>query len=103
MNVSLQDCPPGANIVRGVIRPVEENEFATVAIDVKVLPSFAAVSLEKPLLYDAAGKVYKTAQSFAELGSQPSYTCRFSFRVPKGTKLTRFAIEEASFDLGSLE
>jgi hypothetical protein len=29
-NVSLQDCPPGDNIVRGVIRPGEENEFATV-------------------------------------------------------------------------
>ena len=38
--VSLQDCPPGANIVRGVIRPTEDNEFATIQLDVKVLPSF---------------------------------------------------------------
>ena len=34
--VSLQDCPPGENIVRGVIRPVEDNEFATIQIDVKI-------------------------------------------------------------------
>jgi hypothetical protein len=100
-NVSLQDCPPGDNIVRGVIRPGEENEFATVAIEVKVLPSFAPVQLEKPLLYDETGKAYKTAQSFAELNAQPSYSCAFSFRVPKGTRAARFAIGEASFDLSS--
>lgn len=102
VNVSLQDCPPGDNIVRGVIRPVEESEFATVAIDVKVLPSFAPVPLEKPLLHDEAGKAYKTAQSFGELSAPPSYSCAFSFRIPKGTKLTRFTIGEASFDLSSL-
>ena len=100
-NVSLQDCPPGENTVRGVIRPVEENEFATIAIDVKVLPSFAPVKLEKPLLYDEAGKAYKTAQAFGGLNEKPSYSCSFSFRVPKGTKVSRFAIEEASFDLAS--
>jgi hypothetical protein len=102
VNVSLQDCPPGDNIVRGVIRPVEDNEFATVAIDVKVLPSFAPVQLEKPLLYDEAGKAYKTAQSFGQMDAQPSYSCAFSFRVPKGTKVSRFAIGEASFDLSSI-
>jgi hypothetical protein len=102
-NVSLQDCPPGDNIVRGVIRPVEENEFVTIRIDVKVLPSFTPVSLAKPVLYDAAGKPFKTAQSFGELNGSPSYTCAFSFRVPKGTKVSRFAIEEASFALGPLE
>ncbi len=102
-NVSLQDCPPGDNIVRGVIRPVEENEFVTIRIDVKVLPSFAPVSLRKPVLYDAADKPYKTAQSFGELNRSPSYSCTFSFRVPKGTKVSRFAIEEASFDLGSFK
>ncbi len=102
-NVSLQDCPPGDNIVRGVIRPVEENEFVTIRIDVKVLPSFAPVSLAKPVLYDAADKPYKTAQSFGELNASPSYSCAFSFRVPKGTKVSRFAIEDASFDVSALE
>ena len=102
-NVSLQDCPPGANSVRGVIRPTEDNEFATIQIDVKVLSSFEPVQLAKPVLYDAAGKAYKTAQSFRELNAEPTYTCHFSFRVPKGTKVTRFEIEEASFDLSKLE
>ncbi|MGH9324416.1 MAG: hypothetical protein ACRD3V_31585 [Vicinamibacteria bacterium] len=102
-SVSLQDCPPGDNSVRGVIRPNEENEFATVRIDVKVLSTFEPVPIEKPMLYDESGKVYKTAQSFGELNAQPSYSCGFSFRVPKGVKLTRFAIEDASFELGSLE
>ena len=102
-NVSLQDCPPGANIVRGVIRPGEENEFATVSIDVRVLPSFAPVPFPKPVLYDAADKPYKTAQSFGELNASPSYSCAFSFRVPKGAKLSRFAIGDTSFDVSSLE
>jgi hypothetical protein len=100
-NVSLQDCPPGENIVRGVIRPTEENEFATVRIDVKVLPGFTPVPFEKPLLYDDGGKPYKTAQAFGALNEKPAYSCDFSFRVPKGTKVTRFAIGEASFDLDS--
>jgi hypothetical protein len=102
-NVNLQDCPPGANSVRGVIRPVEPNEFATVLAEVKVLPSFQPVQLGKPVLYDDSGNAYKTAQSFGELNAQPSYTCRFSFRVPKGTKLSRFAIEDLTFELSSLE
>jgi len=103
VNVSLQDCPPGDNIVRGVIRPSEENEFATVSIEVKVLPSFAPVPLPKPVLYDEANKPYKTAQSFGELNASPSYSCAFSFRVPKGAKLSRFAIGDASFDVGSFD
>ncbi len=102
-NVSLQDCPPGDNIVRGVIRPNEENEFATVSIDVTVLPSFAPVLLPKPVLYDGADKAYKTAQSFGELNASPSYSCSFSFRVPKGAKLSRFAIGDTSFDLSAVE
>ncbi len=101
--VSLQDCPPGANRVRGVIRPSEDTEFATVQIDVKVLPSFEPVELAKPLLYDDDGNEYKTAQSFRDVDSVPAYTCNFSFRVPKGTKVTRFAIGEASFDISALE
>lgn len=103
VNVSLQDCPPGENIVRGVIRPVEENEFVTIKIDLKVLPSFAPVQLARPVLYDAVDKPYKTAQSFGELKVSPSYSCSFSFRVPKGTKVSRFTIEEASFDLSALD
>ena len=102
-NVSLQDCPPGDNIVRGVIRPVEENEFVTIRIDVKVLPSFTSVQLPKPMLYDAADKPYKTAQSFGELKASPSFSCAFSFRVPKGTKVSRFAIGDASFDVSAFE
>jgi hypothetical protein len=102
-NVSLQDCPPGENIVRGVIRPVENNEFVTVRIDVKVLPSFAPVSLAKPVLFDAADKPYKTAQSFGEMSASASYSCAFSFRVPKGTKVSRFTIEEASFDVSAFD
>jgi hypothetical protein len=102
-NVSLQDCPPGDNIVRGVIRPGEENEFATVATDVKVLASFQPVQLPKPVLYDQAEKSYKTAQSFGELNATASYSCSFSFRVPKGAKLARFVIGEASFDVSSFE
>ena len=100
-NVSLQDCPPGDNIVRGVIRPGEENEFATVSIHVKVLPSFAPVAVPKPVLYDEADKPYKTAQSFGELNASPSYSCAFSFRVPKGAKVSRFAIGDTSFDVRS--
>ncbi|HSF16686.1 MAG TPA: hypothetical protein VLK65_14150 [Vicinamibacteria bacterium] len=101
-NVSLQDCPPGGNTVRGVIRPNEENEFATVTIDVKVLPSFEPVRLDKPVLIGKDGETYKTAQSFADFGEEPSYTCTFAFRVAKGANVTRFAIEEATFDLATL-
>ncbi len=101
--MSLQDCPPGENTVRAVIRPVEENEFVTVGIDVKVLPSFAPAPLPKPVLYDAADKPYKTAQAFGDLTSSSSHSCSFSFRVPKGTKVSRFTIGDAAFDLSALE
>lgn len=101
--VSLQDCPPGANIVRGVIRPIEDNEFATIQLDVKVLPAFDDAEIPKPLLYDDAGNEYKTAQSFRDVSSQDAYTCNFSFRLPKGTKLARLAIEDTSLDISELE
>ena len=101
--VSLQDCPPGANIVRGVIRPIEDNEFATIQLDVKVLPAFDDGEIPKPLLYDDAGNEYKTAQSFRDVSSQDAYTCNFSFRLPKGTKLARLAIEDTSLDISELE
>ena len=101
--VSLQDCPPGANIVRGVIRPTEDSEFATIQLDVKVLPAFDDGEIPKPLLYDDAGNEYKTAQSFRDVSSQDAYTCNFSFRLPKGTKLARLAIEDTSLDISELE
>ena len=100
--VSLQDCPPGENIVKGVIRPVEDNEFATIQIDVKA-SAFEGGEVPKPLLIDDAGNAYKTAQSFRDVGSQEAYTCSFSFRVPKGTKLARVSVEDASLDVSSLE
>jgi hypothetical protein len=102
-NVSLQDCPPGDNIVRGVIRPVEENEFATISIEVKALASFAPGSIPKPVLYDDADKVYKTAQSFGELAASSTYSCAFSFRVPTGAKVSRLAVGEATFEAGAIE
>ena len=100
--VSLQDCPPGGNIVRGVIRPVEDNEFATVTIEVNA-SGFEGGEVPKPVLHDDAGNEYKTAQSFREVGSQETYSCSFAFRVPKGTKVTKVAIEDATIDLSGLE
>ena len=40
-SVSLTDCPPGANIVRGVIKPGDPMEFASVKVDFKVTPGRA--------------------------------------------------------------
>lgn len=102
-NVSLTDCPPGANSVRGVIKPGDATEFASVRLDFKVLPSFKAGLLPKPVLHDAAGKAYNTAQSFAEVGSTPSFSCTFSYRVPKGAKVTRLTLDTTTFDLSGLE
>jgi hypothetical protein len=100
--VSLQDCPPGENIVRGVIRPVEDNEFATISLAVNA-SKFEGGDVPKPLLYDDAGNEYKTAQSFRDVGSQESYTCTFAFRVPKGITVTKVVIEDATLDLAGLE
>src|SRR5687768_940842 len=95
------DCPPGSNSVRGVIKPGDANEFASVTVNFKVTPAFKATALAKPILYDASGKAYNTAQSFAEVGSS-DFSCIFSFRVPKGTALTRFTIDTVSIDLGAM-
>lgn len=103
-NLSLTDCPAGDNTVRGVIRPGDTNEFAAVKVDFKVTPAFKSDTvLGKPILHDQAGKTYNTAQSFAEIGSQQSFSCTFAFRVPKGAKLKRFAIDTLSIDLGTME
>src|SRR5262245_9945501 len=83
-NVSLTDCPPGANTVRGVIRPGDTNEFASVKVDFKVTSDFkAGTTLPKPTVTDDSGKVYNTAQSFADIGTNQSFSCTFAFRVPK--------------------
>jgi hypothetical protein len=99
-NVSLTDCPGGDNSVRGVIRPGDQNEFASVTLDFKVQPSFKPVTVPSPVLHDEAGKSYNTAQAFGEMSAAPSFSCTFSFRVPKGTKLARLAIDTLFLDLG---
>ena len=101
--VSLQDCPPGENSVRGVIRPSEDNEFAVVAIDVQVSAADDSTEVPQPILHDDAGNAYKTAQSFTDVASEGAYTCNFSFRVPTGTKVVRFSIDDISFDVSELE
>jgi hypothetical protein len=98
-NVSLTDCPPGANSVRGVIKPGDTNEFASVKVDFKVTPAYKPITIPKPVLYDEAGKAYNTAQAFAEIGTTPTFSCTFSFRIPKGTKVKRFAIDTVSLDV----
>ncbi len=100
-NVSLTDCPPGANIVRGVIKPGDPMEFVSVKVDFKVTPAFKPGPLPKPVVQDAAGKTYNTAQSFAEVGATPSFSCTFSFRVPTGTELKTFTLDTVSIDLGA--
>ena len=101
-NVSLTDCPAGANIVRGVIRPGDPMEFASVTVRFSVLPAFKGGAIPKPVLYDEAGKAYNTAQAFGEIGATPAFSCTFSFRVPKGTKVAKFAIDTASIALGAM-
>ena len=103
VNVSLSDCPAGANIVRGVIRPGDVSEFASVRVDFNVLPAFKPGMLPRPLLYDDAGKTYSTAQAFGDVVSSSSFSCTFAFRVPKGATLTRFALGTVSFDLAALQ
>jgi hypothetical protein len=98
-NVSLTDCPPGANSVRGVIRPGDQNEFASVTLDIKVKAEAKAGTVPSPILHDAAGKEYKTAQSFVEFAPGSSASCTFSYRVPKGTKLAQLTIDSAALDL----
>jgi hypothetical protein len=98
-NVSLADCPPGANTVRGVIKPGDTTEFAAVKVDFKTTAAFKPGPLPKPVLHDASGKTYNTAQSFADIGSTPSFSCTFFYRVPKGTPVGKIAFENVSVDL----
>ena len=96
-NVALIDCPPGNNSVRGNARG--EEEFAVVTLAFKVTPAFKETIVKKPVLTDTAGKTYNTAQSFAEVGATPSFSCTFSFRVPTGTELKKFTLDTVSIDL----
>ena len=101
-NVSLADCPAGANSVRGVIKPGDTTEFAAVKVDFNVTRSFKAGPLPKPVLSGEGGKTFNTAQSFADVGGTPSFSCTFYYRVPKGAKVTKFAIENVAIDVTKL-
>src|SRR5262245_46188674 len=99
MNVSLKDCPPGANTVRGNTKPGEE--FANITIAFKVTPAFKEAVVKKPTLVDAAGKTFNTSVAFVDPGSVPEYSCSFPFRVPTGTKLGKLQIETTTIDLAA--
>ena len=101
MNVSLKDCPPGANSVRGNTKPGEE--FIVVNVAFKVTPAFKETMVKKPVLLDATGKLYNTSVAIIDAGSVPEYTCSFPFRVPDGTKLKSLQIETATLDLSALD
>jgi hypothetical protein len=102
-NLSLADCPAGANIVRGVIRPGDDNEFAAVKVDFKTAADFkTGTTLGKPTVQDVDGKTYNTAQSFAEIPASQSFSCTFAFRVPKGTKLKAFVIDTLTIDVSKI-
>ena len=102
-NLSLDSCPSGANSVRGVIRPGDPQEFAAVKVDFKVGADFKkGTVLPKPTLTDNDGKVLNTGQSFGEIGDNKAFSCTFAFRITKGTKVKKFAIDTTSIDLGTM-
>jgi hypothetical protein len=98
---SLRDCPPGSNTVTAITRPGEQ--FALVTVAFKVAPSFQAAPMKRPSITDAADKKFNTAATFVDVGKVPEFSCTFPFRVPDGTKLKALQIENATFDLSSLE
>jgi len=101
-NVSLIDCPPGTNTVRGNAR--EGEEFAVVTLAFKVTPAFAKDTIvKKPILTDTAGKTYNPSVAIIDAGSVADYKCAFPFRVPAGTKVASIAIDTATVDVASLE
>ena len=101
MNVSLKDCPPGANSVRGNTKPGEE--FIVVNVAFKVTPAYKETMIKKPVLLDGAGKSFNTSVSIIDAGSVPDYTCSFPFRVPDGTKAGKLQIDTATLDLAALD
>ena len=98
---SLRDCPPGSNTVTAITRPGEQ--FALVTVAFKVAPSFQPVPMKRPSIVDAADKKFNTAATFVDVGKVPEFSCTFPFRVPEGTKLKALQIENASYDLSSIE
>jgi hypothetical protein len=98
---SLRDCPPGTNTVNAVQRPGDE--LAVVTVNFKVMPDFKPVMMKRPTATATDDKVYNTSVQFVDVGSVPEYSCQFTYRVPTGTKLKSFTIENATFDLASLE
>ena len=101
MNVSLKDCPPGANSVRGNAKPGEE--FAVVTLAFKVTPAFKETVVKKPVLTDAAGKTYQTSAAIIDPASVPEYKCEFPFRVPAGTKVASVQIDTATINVAALD
>ena len=100
-NVPLVDCPPGTNTQRGNARGGEE--FAVVTLAFKVTPAFKETIVKKPVLTDAAGKVYNTSAAIIDPGSMPEYKCSFPFRVPAGTKVASVQIDTATIDVAALD
>ena len=96
----LSDCPPGANIVRGVIAPgTNDTEFVTVYLDFKVLSDFESVNWPRPSIHDVNGRAYLTAQTFQDMGREPEYACNFSFRVPVGMAVKEMLLDDITLDL----
>jgi hypothetical protein len=100
-SASLRDCPPGSNTVNAVTRPGEQ--FALVTVAFKVASSFQATAMQRPSITDAADKKYNTAATFVDVGKVPEFSCTFPFRIPEGTKLKTLQIENASYDLSTLD
>ena len=100
-NVPLIDCPPTTNSQRGNARAGEE--FAVVTLAFKLTPAFKEAIVKKPVLTDAAGKVYNTSVAIIDPGSLPEYKCSFPFRVPAGTKVASVQIDTASIDVSALD
>ena len=68
-------------------------------VDFRSRPRSSRGCCRSRLSDDEAGKTYNTAQSFAEIGATPAFSCTFSFRVPKGTKLARLTMDTTTVDL----
>ena len=96
-NVSLTDCPPGANTVSSTAKPGEE--FAVVTLKMKVTSGYKPGAIKRPTVTDASGKIFNTAVSFVDVGKIPEFSCAIPFRVPAGTKLKSVQVEIVSLDL----
>ena len=97
----LRDCPPGTNSVNAVERPGDQLSVVKVAF--KVLPSFKAGPMKRPVATAADGITYNTSVQFVDAGSVPEYSCEFVYRVPRGTVLKSLQVESATLDLPALD